>query len=255
MKVLKRSVIITLLLLTLLSAGGAYLLYDYLIPLKETKEAEVSKVQAEIEAKRAEVAKLKEEFILLQIQLRKFKELEAKGFFNNQNRVKAKESFAELGVLAGVLNTRYQIDSGILTDVRQASEANSVIVKSPVTLNIDSLDDVDVMTFIKGLQEKFPGSVDFTAVELERTEDLDADVLKKIGRGDPIIMVRAKITFDWRTMANRDRLMETDTSAAASPDMPPVLASEPSVSEGEAAPLPVPAAQAPAQPASVGGAP
>lgn len=219
-KVLKRGVIIMIIVLAVAVGGGGYGLYDYLIPMREQKEAEVRAVQAEIEAKRAEVAKLKEEFILLQIQLRKFKELEANGFFNNQNRVKAQEAFKKLGDLSGLLKTRYSIDPGVLVDVKQAADANNVVLQSRVTLDLESLDDVDVFTFIKGLQEKFPGSVDMTSIDLMRTKEFSVDLLRDIGKGDPVSVVSTKIVFDWRTMANKDHLDEADTSSSASPPEP-----------------------------------
>lgn len=222
-KALKRGVIIMIIALVAAAGGGGYGLYEYLMPMREQKEAEVQAVQAEIEAKRAEVAKLKEEFILLQIQLRKFKELEANGFFNNQNRVKAQEAFKRLGELSGLLKTRYSIEPGILVDVKQAADANNVVLQSRVTLDLESLDDVDVFTFIKGLQEKFPGSVDMTSIDLMRTKEFSVDLLREIGGGDPVSVVSTKLVFDWRTMANKDHLDEADTSSSASPPEPIVI--------------------------------
>lgn len=209
-KVLGKRVVLMLVLLVLVNGGIGYGLYEYLIPMREQKESELRGIQSEIEARRQEVAKLKEEMVLLQLQLRKFKELEAQGFFNNQNRVKAQESFDKLREVSGLLKAKYDIKSGELVEDPLATAANYVVVKSPVSLEMDSLDDVDVYTFIKGLQEKFPGSVDLEHVTLDRTETLSAPLLRNIGSGTPVKLISAKVDFSWRTMSARDRLDDTD---------------------------------------------
>lgn len=212
---LSKNVVIMLVLLALANAGAGYGLYEYLMPLRAQKDQELSSLKAEVEARRQEVAKLKEEFVLLQLQLRDFKELEALGFFNNQNRVKAQEGFDSIRDLSGLLRTRYDISSGQLIEEPRAVEANHVVLKSPVKLEVESLDDVDVYTFIKGLNEKFPGSVDLTRITLQREEDLTAPILRQIGSGSAVKLVSAEVEFDWRTMANRDRLIETDRSSSS----------------------------------------
>lgn len=244
-RVISTKIQVMIALLAMVCAGGAYGLYDYLIPMKDQKESEVARVRGEIEAKRAEVAKLKEEFVLLQIQLRKFKDLEANGFFNNQNRVKAQESFDKLRQLSGLLKARYDIKSGALSEVKQASDANHVVLMSPVTVEIESLDDVDVYTFIKGLEEKFPGSVDMTRVELKRTEQFSPAVLRKIGAGEPLKLIEATVEFDWRTMANRDRLNETDTSSSTVTTGTQTVSMQPAVVSPQTAPGTAPVQQQP----------
>lgn len=209
-KILGKRVVIMLVALVLINGAIGYGLYEYLIPIRVEKETELSGIKNEIEARRLEVAKLKEEFVLLQLQLREFKQLEAQGFFNNQNRVKAQDSFESLRDLSGLLKTRYDIKSGELVQDPLATAANYVVVHSPVILEMDSLDDTDVYTFVKGLQQKFPGSVDLTRIELDRTENINPAILREIGTGKPVKMVGAKVEFSWRTMASNDRLEETD---------------------------------------------
>ena len=229
-KVLGTKVVVMIVLLVLVNAGAGYGLYEYLIPMREQKNSELAGLKAEVEARRLEVARLKEEFVLLQRQLRDFKELEAQGFFNNQNRVKAQESFNELRQLAGLLKTKYEISSGLLNEDPNATAANHVVLRSPVKLEIDSMDDVDVYTFVKALLEKFPGSVDITGFKLDRDENVTAPLLRQIGSGTPVKLVTSQVEFDWRTMAGKDRLDEFDTSTTVGSQ-----ADEP-VQAGQAAP-------------------
>lgn len=214
LKILGPKVLITLLLMGVFTAGTGYGLYNYLIPMREEKDQELSALKSAIDARRREVAQLKEEYILLKEQLEAFTQLGLQGFFNNQNRVEAQESFNKLGQLSGLLNTRYTISSGVLVNDPKAAEANYVVLKSPVTLDISSLDDVDVYTFVKALQERFPGNVDIVGVTLTRKMNVTAPLLREIGSGDPVKMVEARVSFDWRTMAPKDNLDEFDTSTS-----------------------------------------
>ena len=214
-KILGPKVVIMILLLAIFNALAGYAVYTYLMPLRIQKEAELEALKAETAARYAEVAKLKEEFVSLQNQLREFKSLEAQGYFSNQNRVDAQSSFNTLRELAGLLNTRYSISVGERIEDPAAIAANHVVLKSAVKLQIESLDDVDVYTFVKALEEKFPGSVDITKFELHRDQNITAPLLRQIGSGQPVKLVSSEVEFDWRTMADKDRLDEFDTSTSS----------------------------------------
>lgn len=213
-KILGAKTILTLLALILVTGGSGYGLYNYLMPLRQQKDQELASLKSAIEERRREVARLKEEYVMLEQQLRVFKELEVQGFFNNQNRVNAQESIENLRVVSNLIKTRFDISSGEMVADPVAAESNHVVLKSPVKIEVDSLDDVDVYTFIKGLQEKFPGSVDIVSVKLDRKTNISAPILRQIGSGSPVQMVTASVGFDWRTMAPKDRLDEFDTTTS-----------------------------------------
>ncbi len=255
-KVLGPKVLITLLLMALVTGATGYGLYEYLMPMRAEKDQELSSIKSAIETRRREVAQLKEEYILLKEQLEAFTQLGLQGFFNNQNRVEAQESFNGLRELSGLLNTRYSISSGVLVEDPKATEANYVVLRSPVQLDISSLDDVDVYTFIKALQERFPGNVDIINVDMARKQSVTAPLLREIGSGSPTKMVEAKVNFEWRTMAPKDNLDEFDTSTSegnqgADPAAAPVGAAGAPVIVDPAAPAtgtPVAPAPAPVAP-------
>lgn len=210
-RILGTKAVLYLVLLLLLNGGAAYALYEYVIPMREAKERQLKSLKAEIDARRAEVATFKEEYVLLQSQLRIFKELEKKGFFNNQNRARAKESIAELMGLSGTLKYKLRIMKGELIEDVGATAANHVVIKSPVAIDIDSLDDVDVYTFTMALQNKFPGNVDITGMKLERKELITAALLRQIGGGGAVPLVKSTVEFDWRTMVKNDKLSEFES--------------------------------------------
>lgn len=206
LKTLGSKSIFFLTFLILLNVGSGAFLHYYLEPEAQNSKLRLEQMKAEVETRRQEVAGMKEEFILLQNQLRDFKELEARGFFNDQNRVAAQESFEHLRTLSGLLKAKYNIKPGQMIENPLAASTKHVVLKSAVEVEMESLDDVDVYSFVKFIQEKFPGSVDVLSIKLDRTELFNVAMLRQIGGGVPTPLVKARVAFDWRTMAPKDNV-------------------------------------------------
>jgi hypothetical protein len=200
----KRLLFICLILVAL--GFTAYAYYDFLIPAHEQSTQELETSKSAVSQKYAEVARLKEEYVLLQSQLRAYKELEARGFFNDQNRSVAVDDLDKLSKYAGLLKANLKFGSGALVQDAGAELAGQVILKSPVAVEAKSIDDVDVYSFIKFIEEKFPGRVDITSFSLSRMEIFDSAILRKIGGGSPTPLVDAKVSFDWLTMAPKNSI-------------------------------------------------
>lgn len=193
-------------LLMLINGGLGYAYFYDLSEARIAQESQLSATKSAVQARYAEVAKMKEEFVLLQTQLRDFKELEFRGFFDDQNRANARDNLSKLSQKSGLLKAKLEVEQGVpvpdpLTD---AAVSKHMILKSPVKISTSSLDDVDVYTFMKFLNTKFPGYVDLREVKLRRTEILNAAMLRKIGGGDPTPLVEGSITADWYTMTPKD---------------------------------------------------
>ena len=169
LQILGRNRIIVLVVLALLNAGAGYGLYQYLMPMTDQENLVLSSARATLETKRAEIKKLKEEFVLLQVQLTDYKDLEAQGFFNDQGRVAAQENFEKLRSLSGILNANYKINAGQLIEDPRASEAGYVILSSPIEVELSSLDDLDVYSFMKLIQERFSGKVDIKKMDIVKS--------------------------------------------------------------------------------------
>lgn len=200
-KTLGNKRVLGLIVMALLVAGLYYVQDAYLLVNKEQVEKELAAKKSEIEAKRAEINNLKREFKLLETQLRDYKELETKGFFNDQNRVVANQNMKSLQSMAGLLKAKYVVDAGAVIDDQRAKDANHILLSSPIEVEIDSISDTDVFAFVKLLQERFPGYVSFNKIEVNLDQVPTPVVLRSIGSGSPIVMVKSKIMFDWKTMA------------------------------------------------------
>jgi hypothetical protein len=226
LQILGRNRIIVLVVLVLLNAGAGYALYEFLMPKRAQADQALSQARGQLETKRAEIQKLKEEYVLLQSQLRSFKELEAKGFFSDQSRVAAQESFEKMRTVSGVVRAKYNISAGELVDDMRATDAGYVILRSPIEVELDSLDDVDVYSFLKLIQERFPGKVDIVKMEISKLKDITPEMLRSIGSGNPETLVGSKISFVWRTMAPRNVSPER-AAQAESQETPPTTVTPP----------------------------
>ncbi len=198
----KRLIFIFLMLAALAIISYAY--YEFIIPAHEKSSQELATSKSAVTQKYQEVARLKEEYVLLQSQLRSYKELEARGFFNDQDRSAAVDNLDKLSKYAQLLKANLKFGSGTLVKDAGAELAGQVILKSPVVVEVKSIDDVDVYSFIKFVEEKFPGRIDVTSFSLNRMEIFDTAILRKIGSGAPTPLVDAKISFDWLTMASKN---------------------------------------------------
>lgn len=220
LQALGRSRIIVLVVLVLLNGSAGYGLYEHLMPMRLQAEQKLASAKSELEQKRQEIQRLKEEYALLQSQLRYYKDLQAKGFFNDQGRVAAQEVFEKLRTISGVLKAKYDISAGTLINDPRATDAGYVILNSPIKVELDSLDDVDVYSFLKLIQERFPGKVDIVSMNVAKKGNLTGENVKSIGKGDPVALVTSTVNFQWKTMASQASI-SPDTAGAmqsASPD-------------------------------------
>lgn len=206
LQVLGRNRVALLVVLVFFNAAMAFGLYQWLTPERVKSQGLLTSARSQLEERRAEIQRLKEEYALLQSQIRYFKELEARGFFNDQNRVAARESFEKLREISGVLKAKYNIKAGQLIEDTRADEAGYVILQSPINVELDSTDDVDVYSFLKLIQEYFPGKVDVASMEIVRSETVTSELLNKMSEGEPSPVVKSKIDFEWKTMASRKDL-------------------------------------------------
>ncbi|MFA7275790.1 MAG: hypothetical protein WC043_03195 [Pseudobdellovibrionaceae bacterium] len=211
LKVLGVKIVAFLAFLVISNAGIVAAWYYLLTPYEEDIGRQLQATKSEVESKRLEVAKMKEEFVLLQAQLKTFKQIEHDGFFNDQDRYYAGEKMDKLSGYAGLLNASVKFGQGEQVDDPLVSNSGSIILNSPVTVEIKSIDDVDIYSFIKFLQEKFPGKVAVKSFKLERKETLNAAMYRKIGGGDPTELVHSDLSFDWLTMPSKDKLQPAQT--------------------------------------------
>lgn len=194
-------VLMVLLCLNGALGAGAYL---YLIPQNANLNRELSQIRAEISSKRTESDRFRQEFDEIQKEKGKFQNLEAQGFLSDQNRAASQKRIDVIQKYSRVLRLAYNIERSTAEEIDTARDANRVVIKSPVSFDIDAVDDMDVFSFLYLLENGFIGHTAVTSFELERVLDLNDVTMRQIGSGVDTVLVRSNIKVDWKTLMNRD---------------------------------------------------
>lgn len=202
----KRVLIILVLLVACGVLGAAQ--YLFMIPENERLQQEINGVRASIASTRAEAERMREEYKQVQEQKAFYGDLDASGFFNDQNRVVARERVEAIQRMTRALAVRYDIKGAILEANQFAAEAGHVVIDSPVSLDVDALDDVDIFSIIYWMENAFPGHVSLNFLQIDRVLDVSAPVLRQIGNGVPTVLVKGKLSFDWRTLRPQTKVEE-----------------------------------------------
>ncbi len=194
--------------------GGAA--YAYLAPQNMKLDRELKTATAQVASKRSEAQRLRDEIQTIQEEKEKFELLESAGFLEDQDRLDARKTMEAVQSYARVLSARYNIDPGVIQEIDETNQAPQVLLNSPIKVDVDALDDVDVYNFLYLMENAFPGHVAVKSIALERKLDLNEVTLRQIGSGIPTVMMAGEIVFDWKTMLARDKIV-TEAGLAPPP--------------------------------------
>lgn len=176
--------------------------------MKEVEERELASLRSQIANLEAETERIRFEIENYNLQKDQYERLVKLGFFTDQNRLLARERFNIMREISDVLTARYSLRSAELENPADFESVNHKIVRSPISIDIEAIDDTDVFRFVYLLNYSFPGHLSIKDIVITRERDVDPDVLKSIGTGTPEVMVRASMNVDWRTMANQSQINE-----------------------------------------------
>ena len=166
-----------------------------------------------------EIEKMQADFLLFEKQKGYFEAISKMGFFNDQDRVLARERFDTMQKLSKIISARYEIKAANLLTDESPPETGFVVMESPITVNLSAVDDIDVYRFIYYLNYSFPGHITINSIAMKREAEITPEVLKQLGTGNPPEVISAQLELDWRTMARKDALNvvtpAADTAATA----------------------------------------
>jgi hypothetical protein len=211
----------SLLLLVLAGVMGVLAFFTYIVfqPKAETSKAELATLQAQASTLQSEVDQMRQDFTQFDSKKAVFENISRMGFFNDQNRVLARERFDTLQKLSKIMSARYEIKPAKIFSQDIPLETGFVVMESPITMKLTALDDVDVYRFIYYLNYGFPGHVTINNLEIKREGEITPEVLKEIGTGNPPELITATMEMKWRTMARKESIApETLSSNTAVQD-------------------------------------
>lgn len=198
-----------LFVLLILNAGLVAGLYYYLTPRKEVASRDLRNVKSQISLREDDIVNLQLEREELLAQQDTFESLKEKGFLGEQDRIVAREMIEHIRELSRVLAVRYTIKPAVVETNEEISKAGHVILSSPFRVEIDALDDIDIYRFIYLLKTGFHGHISFDRLNLVKGQEVTESVLRQIGSGSPVVLVRGVLDFTWRTILPEDQVEAT----------------------------------------------
>lgn len=178
--------------------------YMYLAPENVSLERELKSVQSRITKKVAEKNKIENDLDAINLQKEDFKQLEAIGLLDDQNRLAFRRRINNIQQYTGVLSAEYGINAGNIKPQSDLEAAGHVILESPIDVKLDAIDDVDVYKFIFWLKHGFPGHVALDDISIERKRDIDEDVIKEITTSGPTALIEASLKARLRTIVPQE---------------------------------------------------
>lgn len=201
---LKRLTILLLFLTVNVVLGAA--IHLYVLPELNDSESNERRVRSQVNRVRSDIDRLQLEFEQLDQQQDRFNALKEKGFFSIQTRSDAKALFSRLQNRSKVVSAVVSVKPGVVIDDQEAQKARHKVLASAITIDIEAFDDVDVYRYIDLLNKEFPGHITIDHLEMKRTRDVNAAVLRAISSGANPVMVKANLKLSWRTMVSEDDL-------------------------------------------------
>jgi hypothetical protein len=201
---------VTLILVCLFIAGGAgTIVYYYMLPQQEKLDRESKSLKSQIDGKRAEITRIRFEFDKIQTQITQFKVLEAKGFFNAQDRITARDATVALMRNAKLMDegTQVSFDPARLVENEHATKAGYKLLSGPVKVQFSALNDTNVFAFMVLLDRAFPGYMQMKSLQISRTANKDFNAtVDSLRQGNASAMVNGTAEFVWWSMPSEAQL-------------------------------------------------
>jgi len=200
MQVLGTKRVLVLIILIAVNAALAAATYLYAKPGRVDTERQLNMTRAQITQKRNEADKLRNEFEQIQAQKGDFEHLQAAGYISDQNRLVARRRITDIQEYSRVLKAGYNINSATIEEGKEVKDIGYVVLNSPISVDIEAMDDRDFYAFIYWMQNAFPGHISVTDLTIDRVLDINEATLRAIGAGTQVSLIKGNVDFTWRTM-------------------------------------------------------
>ncbi|MAF67778.1 MAG: hypothetical protein CMH25_00330 [Micavibrio sp.] len=205
-KIIGRERIIFLLSLLGLIALISGVAYFVIAPKMVAAERTLATKKIQVSAKKNDTMMLRDEFRTFQERAEKFKELEVSGLFETQNRLEAIDKVEGFREEIGLLKASIKVDAGEIVEDQRMDRLDNVYLESPVSFTLEALDDIEVYTFLKLVEDRFPGRLVVQNLKIEKVADITTETLASIVNGIPTPMVKATADYNWVTLPAENEL-------------------------------------------------
>lgn len=195
----RRFFIIVVLLVTAISLGVAN--FQFLRPRAEQMQRDLNNMRNEESTLRSEIETMRDGMERFKRQQVIYGMIEKDGFFNLQDRVIAREDLNTMQSEAKLITLKYEIKSASMSLPPDIYDDKYALLTSPLSIQIEAIDDIDIYKFLGLLVYRFPGIVNIKMLDIKSQTPLTTDVLRQIGSGEVPVLVEAQIEAEWTTVA------------------------------------------------------
>lgn len=192
--------IAVLLSLLVVNALFAAVLYGYILPEKINQERALRSARGQVASLQSDIDRLQIEFDQLEDQKVRFADLETSGFFYGQGRRRAEMLLTDIQKSSGVLSAVASVKPGVFEKSVYAEKAGYKILSSPIEINIEAMDDLNIYRYLYILERVFPGQVLIDKMTITRDLDVTGTLLRRITSGEKPPIIKADLLLSWRTM-------------------------------------------------------
>lgn len=200
---IKRILVLTL----VIAINGilAFFVYANLVPQYEKQERELRSIQGQISTTGQRLDQILTEFDQIEQQKIRFDALKDRGLFDSQNRIKAQDLLESILFQSKVTSAKATIGGGKSAPHPSVAESGYNVLTSPISIEIQALNDIDVYKYLWLLEKQFKGYIDVKEFTLNRQGNVTREVLQSIISGQNPTIVSAKIKVDWITLIKTDQ--------------------------------------------------
>lgn len=180
------------------------LTYFFIAPSSSQMERSVMINRSEGTRIQTEIDDLQDQFLKLDTQQVVFNGLKENGFFEPQGRREAEKVLRSVQTQSGVFSAKVGIGAAVIEQNEKAREAEHTILASPVNIEVQSTDDINIFQYIYILRNDFPGQLNVDEFSLERSSDVDAEFLRSLTLDEGAPPVKSTLQMTWRTMVPND---------------------------------------------------
>lgn len=191
-------------LLSILAVLGVVYFYGIL-----TLGPQTNGLDSKLRSEKSEFSTLSDNLINLRtgiekfdLQKDKFKNLQTLGFFDAQNRVEITRRLNEMQLESGLISSQYAISPAITDKNEKATEAGYKILNTKIEFNLEAILDEEIYKFVYLLNYGFPGHVTIESLDIIKEKEVTPTLLQKIGSGDSIPVISARLQINLRTLVN-----------------------------------------------------
>lgn len=196
---IKRALILAILLAINLAIAGLYFLV--IEPMRSRASIQLAGIEGEIAGLQSKIQGVKRELADFKVNLPKYEELNAVGFFNGQDRFELMRNLDRVKDQAGLAGFPFDV-----TEIKEVSNSDAAASKSRLVYSrisikeLPVLVDSDFYSFVDTMQQTFPAHVRLNSFEIARVNHMDAQLIKDIRAKKKHTAMNVKVSFDWLTI-------------------------------------------------------